>query len=120
MQHLVSIMCSLNWDLCKTCSFEVTLMDSVYQESQTVNKVVPEMVSAFNCKQVHPSLQLYLSLCPSHLCKKPANGTVSTTEKFTGRLTPKMCFSFCSLYGFSFHIYKEWPVYIFGRALILS
>ena len=77
--------------LCKSCSFCSDFKQLC--KSGTMNMVVPDIVAGCNHKELHHSLQLYLSLCPSHLCKNQQT-TAITVERFTERLTPKMCFSF--------------------------
>lgn len=94
--------------------FAVTLRGSVNQEIQTMNTIIPNIVSVCNYWQLRSSLQVYISPCPSHLCKTQQT-TVITTEKFTERLTPKMCFSFCSCANFLFtFITTEWFIFLAG------
>lgn len=59
--------------------FAVTLRGSVNQEIQTMNTIIPNIVSVCNYWQLHSSLQVYISPCPSHLCKTQQT-TVIITE----------------------------------------
>ena len=100
-------------DLCKSSSFcndfkrlyKSGLMNSEHSCTWHSCSVQPQTAA-----RLTPGVHFPLSITP---LQKLANATVITIEKFTERLTPKMCFSFCSCANFLFTlINSDWFTFL--------